>query len=212
MKVKKITVGFIQENCYIVFDEKTKDAVVIDPGADGEDIVEELEGLNLKAILATHGHIDHVGQVGYLKDLFNVPFYMNFKDRFLTNEELFPSFAKTLNAYRCPDPDFDLGSIDRLEIGDLKFDVIKTPGHTPGGVSFYSKENNFILVGDTLFAGSVGRIDLPGGDSKMLEKSLNRLMELPEETIVYSGHGVNTTIGKEKKTNPFITGRFKLKW
>ncbi|MEZ0324223.1 MAG: MBL fold metallo-hydrolase [Hydrogenothermaceae bacterium] len=212
MKIKKITVGFIQENCYIVFDEKTKDAVVIDPGADGKYIVEELKGLNLKAILATHGHIDHVGQVGYLKGLFDVPFYLNFKDIFLTNEELFPSFAKALNAYKCPEPDFDLENIDRLEIGSLKFDVIKTPGHTPGGVCFYSKEDRFIIVGDTLFAGSIGRTDLPGGDAKELEKSLNKLMELPEETVVYSGHGINTTIGKEKKTNPFITGRFKLKW
>lgn len=211
MKVKKLTVGFIQENCYIIYDQHTKDAVVIDPGAEGEEIVEALEGLKPVAILATHGHIDHIGQVGYLKKIFDVPFYLSKKDIFLTNDELFPSFGKALEATPCPPPDIDLDTIDSIHLGNIKLTLIKTPGHTPGSVCFYSEENRFIIVGDTLFSGSVGRTDLPGGNSIQLENSLKKLMELPDDTTVYCGHGPNTTIGREKLTNPFITGRFKLK-
>lgn len=211
VKVKKLTVGFIQENCYIVYDEKTKDAVVIDPGADGEDIVEALEGLNLVGILATHGHIDHVGQVGYLKERFSVPFYISSKDIFLTNDELFPSFKAALDAKPCPPPDVDIDKVDKVVVGSLEFQIINTPGHTPGGVCFYNEENRIVFVGDTLFSGSVGRTDLPGGDGSELEKSLHKLMHLPDDTTVYCGHGPNTTIGREKLTNPFITGRFRLR-
>lgn len=211
MKIKKLTVGFIQENCYIVYDEHTKDAVVIDPGADGEEIVEALGGLNLVAIIATHGHIDHVGQVGYLKKMFNVPFYLSSRDTFLINDELFPSFAAALEAEPCPSPDFDLDTTDSLSVGNINFKLLKTPGHTPGSVCLYSKEEKFVIVGDTLFSGSVGRTDLPGGSSHQLENSLKKLMQLPDDTTVYCGHGPNTTIGKEKLTNPFITGRFKLR-
>lgn len=211
MKVKKLTVGFIQENCYIVYDDHTKDAVVIDPGADGEEIVEALAGLNLVAIVATHGHIDHVGQVGYLKERFDVPFYLSSRDTFLTGDELFPSFAAALEAKPCPPPDFDLDTADRLSFGNINFTLLKTPGHTPGSVCLYSKENKFVIVGDTLFSGSIGRTDLPGGNSHQLEDSLKKLMQLPDDTTVYCGHGPNTTIGKEKLTNPFITGRFRLR-
>lgn len=211
MNIKKLTVGFIQENCYIVYDEQTKDAVVIDPGAEGEEIVQALEGLNLLAILATHGHIDHVGQVGYLKEIFDVPFYLSSRDIFLTKDELFPSFKVAIGAHPCPLPDFDLDTTDRVSIGNIKFTLLKTPGHTPGSICFYSEENKFVIVGDTLFSGSVGRTDLPGGNSHKLQESLNRLMQLPKDTTVYCGHGPNTTIGKEKLTNPFITGRFRLR-
>lgn len=211
MKIKKLTVGFIQENCYIVYDENTKDAIVIDPGADGEDIAEALEGLNFIAIIATHGHIDHVGQVGYLKSMFNVPFCLSSRDIFLTNDELFPSFAMALDARPCPLPDIDLDKVDSVSFGNIQFDIIKTPGHTPGSVCLYNKDNKVIFVGDTLFSGSVGRTDLPGGNSLELGESLRRLTQLPDDTTVYCGHGPNTTIGKEKLTNPFITGRFILK-
>lgn len=211
MKIKKITVGFVRENCYIIFDPNTKDAVVVDPGAEGEEIVENIRELNLRAIIATHGHIDHIGQVGYLREIFNVPFYLSFKDIFLINQELFPSFAAALEAKPCPSPDFDLDKFDSITIGSIELDIIKTPGHTPGSVSLYNKKDKFIIVGDTLFSGSIGRTDLPGGDSKQLADSLKKLMDLPNDTIVYSGHGPNTTIEKERLTNPFITGRFTIR-
>lgn len=211
MKVKKITVGFIQENCYIIYDEESKDAIIVDPGAEGDEILDALNGLNLRAILGTHGHIDHVGQVGYIKSLFEVPFYLSNRDKFLLKQEIFPSFSKALGTYPCPEPDYDLDSIDRIQVGSIHLQVIKTPGHTPGSVSFYSKEDNFVLVGDTLFSGSIGRTDLPGGDPFQLSQSLKRLMELPDDSIVYSGHGPNSRIGKERLTNPFITGRFQIR-
>jgi hydroxyacylglutathione hydrolase len=210
MKVKTLTVGPLAENCFIVFDENSKDTVVIDPGADGDFILNELKDLDVKAILATHGHLDHVGQVGYLKEKLNVPFYMNKKDEFLINNEIFPNFAYIVKAVKCPSPDFDVKNGDVLKFGNLEFQVIETPGHTPGSVCFFNKKEKIIFVGDTLFKGSVGRTDLPGGNGKMLEQSLKKLMELPEDTVVYSGHGPKTTIGTEKRTNPFITGVFRL--
>jgi len=210
--VKVLTVGPLAENCVVIYDEKTKDCVIIDPGADGEDILEEVEHFNVKAILATHGHLDHVGQVGFLKKILDVPFYMNIKDEFLINNDIFPGFSMIIKATKCPNPDFDLKEGDNLKFGSISFYVIETPGHTPGSVCFYNQENKILISGDTLFAGSVGRVDLPGGNGAELEKSLNKLMTLPEDTVVYPGHGGRTTIGKEKRTNPFITGVFKLKW
>lgn len=212
MIVKVLTVGPLAENCVVIYDEKTKDCVIIDPGADGEDILEEVEHFNVKAILATHGHLDHVGQVGFLKKILDVPFYMNVKDEFLINNDIFPGFSMIVKATKCPNPDFDLKEGDNLKFGSISFYVIETPGHTPGSVCFYNQENKILISGDTLFAGSVGRVDLPGGNGTELEKSLNKLMTLPEDTVVYPGHGGRTTIGKEKRTNPFITGVFKLKW
>ena len=212
VKIKTLTVGPLSENCYVIYDELSKDAVIIDPGADGEEILEEVENLNVKAILATHGHLDHVGQVGYLKSKIDVPFYMNKRDEFLINNEIFPNFAYIIKAVSCPSPDFDLKEGDILEFGRLELTVIETPGHTPGSVCFYNQEEKIVIVGDTLFYQSVGRTDLPGGDGRLLEQSLKKLMELPDETVVYSGHGPKTTIGKEKRTNPFITGVFRIKW
>jgi len=212
MKIKTLTVGPLAENCFIVFEENSKDAVVIDPGADGDFILNELKDLDVKAILATHGHLDHIGQVGYLKEKLNTPFYMNKKDEFLINNEIFPNFAYIVKAVKCPSPDFDVKDDDVLKFGNLEFQVIETPGHTPGSVCFFNEKEKIIFVGDALFKGSVGRTDLPGGNGKMLEQSLKKLMEFPEDTVVYSGHGPKTTIGIEKRTNPFITGVFRLKW
>lgn len=212
IKVKRVVVGFIKENCYIVYHQSTGDAVIIDPGADGEDILESLDGLNPKAILATHGHMDHIGQVGFLKKIFDIPFYMSKKDYFLTDDELFDSFRSMIDAHPCPYPDFDLEEIDYINFGEIKFQTIKTPGHTPGGTCFYSKEDKFIFVGDTLFSSSIGRTDLPGGNGRELEESLRRILQLPDDVVVYPGHGPATTIGKERRENPFITGRFKIRW
>ena len=212
MIVKVLTVGPLAENCIIIYDEKTKDCVIIDPGADGEDILEEVKNFNVKAILATHGHLDHVGQVGFLKQVLDIPFYMNVKDNFLINNDIFPGFSMIVKATKCPEPDFDLKEGDILTFGSISLSVIETPGHTPGSVCFYNEENKILISGDTLFAGSVGRVDLPGGNGSELEKSLKKLMNLPEDTVVYPGHGNRTTIGREKRLNPFITGAFRLKW
>lgn len=212
MIIKVLTVGPLAENCIVIYDEKTRDCVIVDPGADGEDILEEVKDFNVKSILATHGHLDHVGQVGFLKQVLDIPFYMNLKDNFLINNDIFPGFSMIVKAAKCPEPDFDLKEGDVLSFGSISLSVIETPGHTPGSVCFYNEENKILISGDTLFAGSVGRVDLPGGNGSELEKSLKKLMNLPEDTVVYPGHGNRTTIGREKIVNPFITGVFKLKW
>jgi glyoxylase-like metal-dependent hydrolase (beta-lactamase superfamily II) len=212
MIAKILTVGPLAENSIIIYDEESKDCVIVDPGAEGDRILKEVESLNVKAIIATHGHLDHVGQVGFLKEKLKVPFYMNQKDEFLINNDIFPGFAFMLKATKCPPPDYNIKEGDVLKFGTLEFSVIETPGHTPGSVCFYNQKEKMLISGDTLFAGSVGRVDLPGGNGQDMDKSLKKLMELPEDTVVYPGHGGKTTIGREKRTNPFITGVFRLKW
>ncbi len=208
--IKVIPVGALQENTVIVIDDDTKEAIIVDPGAEGDKILEYLKDYKPVAIVNTHGHRDHVGQVGYLKEKLNIPFYMNKKDEFLINNDVFPGFGKMIGAYECPNPDFDLKEEDTIKFGNTELKVIETPGHTPGGVCLYDEKNKILIAGDTLFNGSVGRTDLPGGNAKELMNSLKKLTELPEETVVICGHGGNTTIGKEKKSNPYITGIHRL--
>ncbi len=212
MKVEIITVGPLQENCIVVYDELSKDCLIVDPGADGDKIYKYVENLNVRAILATHGHLDHVGQVGYLKKIFNVPFYMHKEDEFLINNNIFPNFSFIVKATYCPKPDIYLKEGDILNFGNIFFKVIHTPGHTPGSVCFYNDKEKVLISGDTLFQGSIGRVDLPGGDGKKMEESLKKLIQLPDDTVVYPGHGYSTTVGKEKKINPYLTGIFKIRW
>ena len=208
--IKVLTVGPLQENTVIIIDENTKEVVVVDPGAEGKRILKELENYNLRYILATHGHIDHVGQVGFLKEYYDVPFLMNQKDIFLINNDIFPGFAEIVGATACPEPDRFLKEGDTISLGRFNLMIIETPGHTPGSVCFYDEKNGFVITGDTLFKGSIGRTDLPGGDMKQMENSLKKLMELPDDTDVIPGHGDPTKIGIEKKTNPYITGNFRM--
>ena len=208
--IKILTVGPLQENTIFIIDEDTKEVVVVDPGAEGERISRELENYSLRYILATHGHIDHVGQVGFLKKNLDVPFFMSKKDLFLINNDIFPGFAQLVGATPCPEPDRFLKEGDIISFGRFNLRVIETPGHTPGSVCFYDQENGFVITGDTLFKGSIGRTDLPGGDMKQMESSLKKLMELPDDTDVIPGHGDPTKVGIEKKTNPYITGNFRI--
>ncbi len=210
LKVEVVPVGQLQENTVILKNEDTKEAIFIDPGAEGKRLESLVDGYNVIGILATHGHLDHVGQVGYLKKRFNAPFMMNKKDEFLTNNDIFPGFASLIGATPCPKPDKSLKEGDIIKLGDIDIHVLETPGHTPGGLSFYIPSYNLLIAGDTLFKGSVGRTDLPGGDSNQLKKSLEKLMQLPEDTRVICGHYQDTTIGEEKRTNPYITGSFKV--
>ncbi len=208
--VKVLTVGPLQENTVLYIDEETGKAAVIDPGAEGERIIFALDSFSPEVILATHGHLDHIGQVGFLRRELDIPFYMNKRDEFLINNDIFPGFSEMIDAYPCPKPDKYISEGDIIKIGNSQLKVIETPGHTPGGVCFFDEKNKVLIAGDTLFRGSVGRTDLPGGNSEELMKSLKRLMELPEDTVVYCGHGPSTTIGAEKRTNPYITGVHRL--
>jgi len=202
--IKVIPVGPIAVNCSVVADQTSGEAVIIDPGAEVEKILENLNDFKVVGIIATHGHIDHVGQVGKLKEIFDVPFYMNPLDNFLINDEIWSGFATYIGAVPCPEPDVPIKEGDEIKVGNLKFKVLHTPGHTPGLCCLYNEENKILIAGDLLFKGSVGRWDLPGGNLEELKKSVKRVLtELPEDTLVICGHYDETTIGQERTFNPF---------
>ncbi len=207
LRIERIQTRPIDENCTLIKNEETKEAVVVDPGSDIENILDKLKGYNVIAILATHGHYDHVGQVATLKELYKAPFYMHKDDEFLLKDELFPGFSFYLNAKTPPSPDIYIKDKDRLNLLGVDIDVIHTPGHTPGGCCFYISSYNTLIAGDTLFKGGVGRTDLPGGSWEELSKSLKKLFSiLPKETRVICGHYEDTTLGHELTFNPFLRG------
>jgi glyoxylase-like metal-dependent hydrolase (beta-lactamase superfamily II) len=204
MLVHTITVGPFFENCFLVGDEKTKEGWIIDPGAEGSRIRAEIERLGLKPskILLTHAHGDHIGAVEELRKFYNIPVLIHEKDHPLLvdpEENLSAAFGMPISAGKA---DGFLSERDKLALGGLQFEVIETPGHTPGGITLYGEKTAF--TGDALFAGSIGRYDFPHSDGKLLFKSLQKLLKLPDETVVYSGHGPATTIGRERETNPFL--------
>lgn len=196
-------VGDLQTNCYIVWDDKTKLGVVIDPGDDGQGISEEIQNKQIKIIgvLMTHGHFDHSMAALDIKLIYNVPIYLHSNDEFLMKRQ--DKTAKYFLKIKEVPPniikiDKDLKLIKKIEFGDEYLEVIETPGHTPGSVCFYSKENSLLFSGDTLFKNDRGRTDFKYGSTEKIFKSLKNLMKLPEKTEVMSGHGDTTTIGEEK--------------
>lgn len=201
-----IVVGPLETNCYLVYCSKSLEAVIIDPGAEAEKlfpIIHEL-GLRLKAILNTHGHIDHVGANRDFKEKFGLPIYLHPADQALLQRSQQLELSLLLGAKEPPAPDVNLADGDLIEFGHISLRVIHTPGHTPGSVSFLG--DNYLFSGDTLFCGGVGRTDLPGGSWRDLERSIReKILTLPDETVVLPGHGPATTVGEEKRSNPFIT-------
>jgi glyoxylase-like metal-dependent hydrolase (beta-lactamase superfamily II) len=198
MIIKTIVVGDLQENCYVVVDEESKETVIVDPGAEGtviESVIENL-GAKVKYILLTHGHFDHVGAVEYLADKYKVPFYINQIDEEWINKD-----SSVFGPLRKADGYLNDG--DTLDFGNKSIKVISTPGHTPGGVCFLIDDKLF--SGDTLFQGSVGRSDFPGGSFESLLNGIkNKLLPLGDNVEIYSGHGGTSTIGFEKMRNPFL--------
>ena len=204
--VEEFTVGPFAQHPLVVFDEKSKDAFLVDMGFDtGEiDAFIQQNNLNLIAIYNTHAHIDHVGATVRFQKKYDIPFYIG------EGESIVLDYAPiSATQYQFP---FDgkpkvfgeLKDGEQFLLGDYSFSVITTPGHTPGGVCYYCQQAKIVLVGDTLFAGSIGRTDLPGGDYATILNSLEKLKQLPADTKVYCGHGEQTTIGHEIATNPFL--------
>jgi hydroxyacylglutathione hydrolase len=202
-----LPVGPLQCNCSIIGDETTREGMVIDPGDDIEDVLDLIEkhNLKMKQIVITHAHIDHVGGAMKLRAATGAPILLNQNDYAL---------LKMLDVQAAwigmKDPgkvaiDHSLGQSDKVQAGSLTADVIHTPGHTEGSICLYFPLENKLVAGDTLFAGSIGRTDLPGGSMEKIIRSLReKVMALPDDTLVVPGHGPLTTIGEERESNPFL--------
>ena len=203
MIIKKLVVGPLEENCYVVADEKTKQAIVIDPGDEPDRIIEVIRdsGFKVDAIVCTHAHFDHIGVIGDIKKATGAKILINKDDIELYMRAKDQAAFWDFDLDDIPQPDGFLSEGDTVNVGSLVFKVLHTPGHSPGGICLYG--DGVVITGDTLFQGSVGRTDFPGGDITKLKESFNRLLELPENTTVYPGHGPDTTIGAEKKGNLF---------
>ena len=200
-------VGPLACNCSILADETRLRATVVDPGEDIDKILAVLKRhhLTVEQIIITHAHIDHVGGAAQLKRLTGAPIYMNQKDLPLLNMMDVQAGWLGVAAPEVAAPDVDASDLLALRIAEQPAQVMHTPGHTEGSICLHLPEPQLLLAGDTLFAGSIGRTDLPGGDLKKILRSLQeRILTLPDSTRVVPGHGVATTIGEERETNPFL--------
>ncbi len=207
MKVVQIPNGRFAENCYLVIDEAAAACAIVDPGEEAGLIAHKVAaaGVTPVAIWLTHAHVDHVLGVARLKQETGVPVYLHPADRMLYDHVPEQAFAFGMRAGRLPPPDHELAHGDVLSVGGLALRVRHAPGHSPGSVVF--EGHGVAFAGDVLFQGSIGRTDLPGGDFDTLLRSIEReLLTLPDSTIVYSGHGPETTVGHERRANPFLTG------
>ncbi len=206
MNIETRTTGYLEENCYFVSNPLLRQTVVIDPGDDTQQLIMRLREMNttVVAYLLTHGHIDHVSALADLSAVFPAPIYLHAQDAswcFTDRNEL-PGFY---DAPQTPKgPRMLVTEVTLLELAGAQWSVVETPGHTPGGVCWNLKENNALFSGDTLFRGSAGRTDLPGGDPRAMTRSLRKLATLPDDLTIYPGHGDSSTIGYEKKHNYFM--------
>lgn len=209
MKWQRVPLGPLATNAYILSNEN-KECVVFDPGGDGQKLISILnrQGLKPVAILLTHAHFDHIGAVDEVRNHYDVKVYIHEKEKnWLADSSLNGSRFFMGNEVRINEADVLLKDEGKLTVGSFTFELFHTPGHSPGSVSFYHQEAEVVFSGDALFAGSIGRTDLPGGNSELLLSSIHKkLLTLPEETIVLSGHGPETTIQAEMDDNPFLHG------
>jgi hydroxyacylglutathione hydrolase len=205
MQEKVYNQGPFQQNSRILINDK-KEAVAFDPGLSVESMIKDIheKDLQLKAILLTHGHLDHIFGVRVLKEFTKAPVYLHKEDFFLYDNLKMQADKFGLPAEEMPSVDETIDKSNKLDFLGEEIQVLETPGHTPGGVCFYFQKSQFLIVGDTLFSGSIGRTDLWKGDLDTLLNSIRtQLYTLPGETVVKSGHGPDTTISQEKENNPF---------
>ncbi len=210
LDITTCVVSPFQQNCRIVRDKASGDGVIVDPGDEPDKILAAVEasGASITHILATHAHLDHVGAVAAVKRALGVPFALH-RDDFPLLQEL-PRHGEMFGVHglEVPEVDIDLAEVTSIPFGAGEIEVIHTPGHTPGGVTFLFDGQGFF--GDSLFRMSVGRTDL-GGDAKVYAETLRKvILGLPDETVVYTGHGPDTTIGVERAQNPFLNGTISL--
>jgi len=205
MQLARLVVGPLQVNCYIVYDEKTKEAIVIDPGDDGPEILHLVngKGLKVKYVINTHAHFDHVGANKVLKDATGAELLIHEGDSKLLGATANQARMFGMTAPSSPKADRFVKHGDVIQAGAVSLKVLHTPGHSAGGISLAG--DGVVFTGDALFAGSIGRTDLMGGDLTTLITSIKEhLMTLPDETVVLSGHGPQSTIGEERRENPFL--------
>jgi glyoxylase-like metal-dependent hydrolase (beta-lactamase superfamily II) len=204
IQLTHFVVGEVQSNVYILSSKSTKECYIIDPGDEASRIIDYIESSKLKpaGIILTHGHLDHCGAVSAIKEVFPVSLILHEDDEDLLQSPLNQEFSRMLRLPMPPPADKLVKEGDVIKLGEANFRVIHTPGHTPGSMCLHW--NSWLFSGDTLFAGSIGRTDFPGGDFNILKDSLNRLKELDPDTIVYPGHMGDTTIRNEKMVNPFF--------
>ncbi|MDO8501040.1 MAG: MBL fold metallo-hydrolase [Gemmatimonadaceae bacterium] len=210
MIVTRITIGAFQENCYIVGDPDGDTVAIVDPGSEGERIIAVVEkmGKTPEAIWITHAHVDHIGAIAPLKRRWDVPVWLHPLD-----QPLYRVGGRQAQLYGIPydeppTPDREFADGGTVTLGELELTVMHAPGHSPGHVVLHG--HGHALVGDCLFAGSIGRTDLPFSNPAHLETSLRRIAALPTETVVWPGHGDSTTIGEERVSNPFLNGSARI--
>jgi len=200
--LKKLVVGRFASNCYIVGSESDKEGMIIDPGANAEQILRNVDdlGLKIRLIVMTHGHMDHIGALKGVKEATGAEVAIHTDDaRFLRRLSL----STVYNLSFPPPPERLFGDGDSIDIGDLHFTVLHTPGHSPGGICLLG--HGILFSGDTLFNYGIGRTDFPSGShSQLMDSIYTKLMALPDDTVVYPGHGQDTTIGTERRGNPFL--------
>ncbi|WP_184403547.1 MBL fold metallo-hydrolase [Geomicrobium halophilum] len=209
MNWKQVPLGPVQANAYVLYNQD-KEAVIFDPGGDGEAFQSALQRENIKpiAILLTHAHFDHIGAVDHIRDAFNIPVYLHqAEESWLSDPAKNLSINMTPQGFTARPADHLIIGENRLRVGPFEFQIYETPGHSPGSVSFYHEETSTVFSGDVLFQAGIGRTDLPYGDEKTLLDSIHlKLLELPEDTTVACGHGPETTVANEMDQNPFLSG------
>lgn len=210
MKITYMVLGPFMTNTYIVWDEKTMNGLIVDPSFTPEHIWQAAMkiGVHVQKIFLTHAHVDHMAGLNYIRGKYpEAKVYMHEKDKPLLRNAALNLSNMMPEPVICEDPDIWVKEGDHITLDEIDFEVLDTPGHTPGGISFYSKKEGLVFTGDALFQGSIGRTDFPGGNMTQLVTSIKKkLFTLPDATHVLSGHGEITQIGIEKKTNPFLVG------